>query len=80
MIRPPVDDRAKLFGVDTINMCDSRKLYRPARSQYLEKEVLIGENLANLEKLYDNRFRLYAVPIKGKRVAAMSISALAETI
>lgn len=68
----------KLVGVDTVNIDNSRYLSRPAHSQFLKNEVLIVENLTNLDQLHGHQFRFFAVPIKGKRVAAMSVRAFAE--
>ena len=69
---------AKLVGVDTVNIDDARDLSRPAHSILLKHNILIVENLTNLAQLHGRRFRFFAVPIKGKGVAAMPVRALAE--
>ncbi|MFW9779161.1 MAG: cyclase family protein [Candidatus Heimdallarchaeota archaeon] len=69
-----------LVGVDTINIDDSRDLFRPAHTEFLKKDILIVENLTNLGSLYDKPFRFFCVPIKGKQVAAMPVRAFAEII
>ncbi|MFX0013675.1 MAG: cyclase family protein [Promethearchaeota archaeon] len=75
-----IDNHVKLVGVDTINIDDSLNLSRPAHTSLLEKDILIVENLTNLELLYGHKFRLFAVPIKGKAVAAMPVRAFAEVL
>lgn len=72
--------KVKLVGVDTVNIDDSRNLARPAHSLLLKKDILIVENLTNLDSLYGKEFKFFAVPIKGKRVAAMPVRAFAETL
>ncbi len=69
---------ARLVGVDTINIDDSRDPARPAHSILLARDVLIVENLANLDALYGDDFRFFAVPIKAKGAAAMPVRAFAE--
>ena len=46
----------------------------------LENDILIVENLRNLDKLHQKKFKFYAVPIKAKKVAAMPVRAFAEVI
>jgi kynurenine formamidase len=70
----------KLVGVDTVNIDNSKDLTRPAHTYFLKEEILIVENLINLDKLYDKKFRFFAVPIKGIKVAAMPIRAFAEIL
>lgn len=68
----------KLVGVDTVNIDSSKDLTRPAHTKFLKNNVLIVENLVNLDKLHEKQFRFYAVPLKGKKVAAMPVRAFAE--
>lgn len=70
----------KLVGVDTINIDNSEDMKKPAHSLLLKNEILIVENLTNLNRLYGKKFRFFAVPIKGKKVAAMPIRAFAEIL
>ena len=70
----------KLVGVDTVNIDSSKDLARPAHSLLLKKEILVVENLMNLDRLHDKQFRFFAVPLKGKKVAAMPIRAFAEIL
>jgi kynurenine formamidase len=69
---------AKLVGVDTPNIDDSRDLSRPAHTWLLERDILIVENLTLLEQLHGRAFRFFGVPLKAVRVAALSIRAFAE--
>jgi kynurenine formamidase len=75
-----LEARVKLVGVDTINVDNSQDLSRPAHSLFLKHDILIVENLTNLASLHDRSFRFFAVPIKGKRVAAMPVRAFAEVL
>lgn len=75
-----LEANVKLVGVDTVNIDDSRDLSRPAHSLFLRSDILIVENLTNLERLHGHSFRFFAVPIKGKQVAAMPVRAFAEVL
>jgi len=68
----------KLAGVDTLNIDSTQDLHRPAHSHFLQHDILVVENLAHLERLHGRPFRFFAVPLKGKRVAAMPVRAFAE--
>jgi len=72
--------KIKLVGVDTINIDDSSDLSRPAHTKFLSNDILIVENLTNLESLYNEDFRFFAVPLKAKHVAALPVRAFAEII
>jgi len=69
-----------LVGVDTVNIDNAQDLMRPAHTFLLEKEIFIVENLTNLQELYSHEFRFFAVPVKGKRVAAMPVRAFAQIL
>jgi arylformamidase len=47
-----IDRGAKLVGVDTINIDDTRDLTRPAHSLLLREDILIAENLTYLEQTH----------------------------
>ena len=47
-------------------------------SQTFENGIV--ENLTHLEQLHGHPFRFFAVPIKGRQVAAMTIRAFAELL
>ena len=70
----------RLVGVDIVNIDNSKDLTRPAHTYFLKEEIFIVENLMNLDKLYDKKFRFFAVPIKEKKVAEIPIRAFAEIL
>jgi len=63
-----------------LNIDSSRNMKRAAHTLLLKNEILIVENLAGLEELHGENFRLFAVPLKAKNVAALSIRAFAEIL
>ncbi len=69
---------AKLVGVDTLNIDNTRDPERPAHSRLLQNDILIVENLCNLDALHGKGFRFYAVPLRARGAAAMPIRAFAE--
>lgn len=69
---------AKLVGVDTLNIDDTRDPERPAHSRLLHNDILIVENLRNLDALRGKPFRFFAVPIRARGAAAMPVRAFAE--
>jgi len=69
-----------LVGVDTENIDDIHDLKRPAHTLLLGNDIIVAENLAGLDKLHGMSFRFFAVPIKGRKVAAMPVRAFAELI
>jgi kynurenine formamidase len=73
-----VAGRAKLVGVDTINGDDRNDLERPFHTELLRRDILIVENLTNLGALPPSGFRFFAIPIKAKNTAAMTVRAFAE--
>lgn len=73
-----IDGKAKLVGVDTINIDDGADLQRPAHSWLLKHEILIVENLRNLAALGDASFRFFALPAQVKGAASMPVRAFAE--
>ena len=78
-IRYLIDAKVKLAGVDTINIDDHHDPERPAHSWLLKEGIYVVENLCNLGALQGATFRFFAVPVKGKNVAAMPVRAFAET-
>lgn len=80
LIKYLIKSGVKLVGVDTVNIDNFKDLTRPAHTLFLKEEIFIVENLMNLDKLYDKNFRFFAVPLKGKKVAAMPIRAFAEIL
>ncbi|MCC7162169.1 MAG: cyclase family protein [Anaerolineae bacterium] len=74
-----IDGGAKLVGVDTLNIDDTRDPKRPTHTRLLEKDILIVENLRNLGALRGKVFRFFAVPLRARGAAAMPVRAFAET-
>lgn len=73
-----VEGHAKLVGVDTINGDDRSDPERPFHTELLRHDILIVENLASLSALPPSGFRFFAIPIKAKNTAAMTVRAFAE--
>lgn len=69
---------AKLLGVDTGNADGPGMLAHPVHTMLLARDILIIENLRNLDALHGKPFRFFAIPIKGRRLASMTIRAFAE--
>jgi arylformamidase len=80
LIAALIERGVKLVGVDTLNIDSTANLDRPAHSEFLKRDILIVENLANLDALHGKSFRFFAVPIKAKATAAMPIRAFAEEL
>lgn len=73
-----IERNVALVGVDTMNVDDASDPSRPAHTRFLANDVLILENLTNVRRLVDERFRLFAVPVKATGAAAMPVRAFAE--
>lgn len=73
-----IEGGAKLVGVDTLNIDDTRDPERPAHSRLLRNDILIVENLRNLAALRGKQFRFFAVPLRARGAAAMPVRAFAE--
>jgi kynurenine formamidase len=73
-----VDAGAKLVGMDTTNADNRNDPERPCHTEFLKRDILIVENLTNLSALPASGFRFFAVPIKARAAAAMTIRAFAE--
>lgn len=76
--REVADRGARLLGFDTGNADGPDNLAHPIHTEMLARNVLIVENLTGLEQLHGRRFRFFAVPIKGRGLASMSVRAFAE--
>lgn len=73
-----VEHGAKLVGIDSVNIDDTRGNARPVHSQLLQAEVLIVEHLCNLEQVPDTGFTFSALPPKFKGVGTFPVRALAR--
>jgi kynurenine formamidase len=68
---------ARLVGIDSVNIDDTRCKSRPAHSCLLGADILIVEHLCNLDALPDEGFRFSAVPPKFKGVGTFPVRAMA---
>lgn len=72
------DRGAKLVGIDSHNIDDTRGNTRPVHSALLGAGILIVEHLTNLGALPDTNFTFSAVPPKFKGVGTFPVRALAK--
>jgi kynurenine formamidase len=72
------DCGARLVGIDSLNIDDTRGKSRPAHSTLLKSEILIVEHLCNLGTLPDSEFTFSAVPPKFKGVGTFPVRAFAR--
>lgn len=68
---------AKLVGIDSHNIDDTRTRSRPVHTILLGSEILIVEHLCNLEQLPDGNLLFNAVPPKFKGVGTFPVRAWA---
>lgn len=73
-----VDNGAKLVGIDTHNIDDTRGKLRPVHKHLLGNNVLICEHMTNLDKLPSSGFRFFAVPPKITGVGTFPVRAFAQ--
>jgi kynurenine formamidase len=69
------DTGAKLVGIDSLNIDDTRDLSRPAHSILLRSDVPVVEHLCNLGDLPDEGFKFFAVPVKVKGMGTFPVRA-----
>lgn len=72
------DGGARLVGIDSMNIDDTRGDTRPVHSILLDAEILIAEHLCNLGAVPDEGFSFSAVPPKFKGVGTFPVRALAR--
>jgi len=72
------DKGAKLVGIDSHNIDDTRKNTRPVHSTLLRADILIVEHMCNLSKLPDSGYYFNAVPPKIKGMGTFPVRAYAE--
>src|SRR5262245_53128582 len=70
--------RVKLVGIDSMNIDNTKKGFRPVHSILLKSEILIVEHLCNLGELPDEGFSFSAIPPKFKGVGTFPVRALAK--
>jgi kynurenine formamidase len=68
---------AVLVGIDSLNIDDTATGERPVHSLLLERDVRIVEHLVNLERLPDEGFRFFAVPVKVRGMGSFPVRAFA---
>ncbi|HVG34699.1 MAG TPA: cyclase family protein [Pyrinomonadaceae bacterium] len=71
------DAGAKLVGIDSYNIDDTRDGSRPAHSILLKADIPILEHLCNLSALPASGFRFFAVPVKVKSFGTFPVRAFA---
>ena len=72
------DAGAKLVGIDSMNIDDTRGNSRPVHSTLLRADILIAEHLCNLGSIPDAGFTFTALPPKFKGVGTFPVSAFAH--
>ena len=72
------DCGAKLVGIDSMNIDDTRGNTRPVHSTLLGAGILIAEHLCNLSALPDDGFAFSAIPPKFKGVGTFPVRAMAR--
>jgi kynurenine formamidase len=73
-----VQGGARLVGIDSHNIDDTRQRGRPVHSMLLGANVLICEHMTNLAALPDDGFRFSAVPPKISGMGTFPVRAFAE--
>ena len=72
-----VGQKAKLVGIDSHNIDDTRGRSRPVHSTLLKEGILIVEHLCDLDQLPDTPLKFNAVPPKFKGVGTFPVRAYA---
>ncbi len=70
-----VDAGARLVGIDSYNIDDTRDSSRPVHSILLRANVPVVEHLCNLDALPASGFRFFAVPVKVKGFGTFPVRA-----
>ena len=73
-----VERGARLVGIDSHNIDDTRARTRPVHSRLLGAGVLIVEHMCALERLPDGTFRFFAAPPKVKGMGTFPVRAFAR--
>jgi arylformamidase len=72
------DKGARLVGIDSHNIDDTRTNERPVHSTLLKADILIVEHLCNLNQVPNSAFYFNAVPPKIKGMGTFPVRAYAE--
>jgi kynurenine formamidase len=73
-----VEGGAKLVGIDSHNIDDTRGKLRPVHKHLLGNNVLICEHMTNLDKLTTSDIRFFAVPPKITGAGTFPVRAFAQ--
>ena len=74
------DHGARLVGIDSLNIDDTRGGERPVHSTLLRAEILIVEHLCNLESVPERGFAFSAIPPKFQGVGTFPVRAFARLL
>ncbi len=66
---------AALVGIDSLNIDDTTDGRRPVHSLLLGHDIPVVEHLTNLDRLPDEGFRFFAVPVKVKALGSFPVRA-----
>ncbi|HEY5983377.1 MAG TPA: cyclase family protein [Anaerolineales bacterium] len=72
------DHGAKLVGIDSHNIDDTRGGERPVHSTLLRAEIIVAEHLCNLESVPGQGFSFSAIPPKFKGMGTFPVRAFAR--
>lgn len=72
------DNGAKLVGIDSHNIDDTRGNTRPVHSVLLRNDIIVAEHLCNLENAPDEGFSFTAAPPKVKGAGTFPVRAFAK--
>lgn len=71
------DAGVKLVGIDSYNIDDTADGHRPVHTTLLGSDIPIVEHMTNLDRLPDQGFRFFAVPVKVKAFGTFPVRAFA---
>ena len=66
---------AALVGIDSLNIDDTTDGRRPVHTLLLGHDIPVVEHLTNLDRLPDEGFRFFAVPVKVKALGSFPVRA-----
>jgi kynurenine formamidase len=66
---------ARLVGIDSLNIDNTADGTRPVHTILLEQEIPIVEHLCRLERLPDQGFKFFAVPVKVRALGTFPVRA-----
>ena len=72
------DNGAKLVGIDSHNIDDTRSNARPVHSVLLRNNIIVAEHLCNLHSLPEENFSFTAAPPKVKGAGTFPVRAFAK--